>query len=54
MCFEYDDVLNTQRQTIYSQRLRVRRARDIKDSIVKMIDNTIARAVHAAVGEILS
>ena len=48
---EYDDVLNTQRQTIYSQRLQVLEGKDVKDSIVKMIDDTIARAVHAAVGE---
>ncbi|MDY3619263.1 preprotein translocase subunit SecA [Agathobaculum sp.] len=48
---EYDDVLNTQRQTIYSQRLQVLEGKDVKDNIVKMIDDTIARAVHAAIGE---
>ena len=48
---EYDDVLNTQRQTIYAQRLQVLEGKDVKDNIMGMIDDTIARAVHAAVGE---
>ncbi|WP_125116023.1 preprotein translocase subunit SecA [Agathobaculum sp. Marseille-P7918] len=48
---EYDDVLNTQRQTIYSQRLQVLEGKDVKDNIMSMIDDTIARAVHAAIGE---
>ncbi|MGI6181959.1 MAG: preprotein translocase subunit SecA, partial [Agathobaculum sp.] len=48
---EYDDVLNTQRQTIYSQRLQVLEGKDIKENIVRMIDDTVARAVHAAIGE---
>ena len=46
---EYDDVLNTQRQTIYGQRLQVLEGKDIKDNILHMVDDTIARAVHAAV-----
>jgi len=44
-------VLNTQRQTIYAQRLQVLEGKDVKDNIVKMIDDTIAHAVHAAIGE---
>ncbi len=48
---EYDDVLNTQRQTIYAQRLQVLEGKDVKDSIIKMIDDQVARAVHGAVGE---
>ncbi len=48
---EYDDVLNTQRQTIYAQRLQVLEGKDIKDSIIKMIDEQVAKAVHAAIGE---
>nr|WP_302666093.1 preprotein translocase subunit SecA [uncultured Agathobaculum sp.] len=48
---EYDDVLNTQRQTIYGQRLQVLEGKDIKDNILNMVDDTIARAVHAAIGE---
>ena len=39
---EYDDVLNTQRQTIYAQRLQVLEGKDVKDNIVKMIDDTCA------------
>ncbi len=48
---EYDDVLNTQRQTIYAQRLQVLEGKDVKDNIIKMIDDQVARAVHGAVGE---
>ena len=48
---EYDDVLNTQRQTIYAQRLQVLEGKDVKDNIMGMIDDTIARAAHAAIGE---
>ncbi|MDO5141730.1 MAG: preprotein translocase subunit SecA [Eubacteriales bacterium] len=48
---EYDDVLNTQRQTIYSQRLQVLEGKDVKDNILHMVDDTIAHAVHAAIGE---
>ena len=48
---EYDDVLNTQRQTIYGQRLQVLEGKDVKDNILSMIDDTIDRAVHAAIGE---
>ena len=39
---EYDDVLNTQRQTIYAQRLQVLEGKDVKDNIMGMIDDTIA------------
>ena len=35
-------MLNTQRQTIYAQRLQVLEGKDVKDNIVKMIDETIA------------
>ena len=48
---EYDDVLNTQRKTIYAQRLQVLEGKDVKDNIMGMIDDTISRAVHAATGE---
>nr|WP_297174546.1 preprotein translocase subunit SecA [uncultured Agathobaculum sp.] len=48
---EYDDVLNTQRKTIYAQRLQVLEGKDVKDNIMGMIDDTISRAVHAAIGE---
>ena len=48
---EYDAVLNTHPQTIYEQRLQVLEGKDVKDNIMGMIDDTIARAVHAAIGE---
>ncbi len=48
---EYDDVLNTQRQTIYAQRLQVLEGKDIKDNIISMIDDQVAKAVHSAIGE---
>ncbi|WP_031472618.1 preprotein translocase subunit SecA [Agathobaculum desmolans] len=48
---EYDDVLNTQRQTIYAQRLQVLEGKDVKENILKMVDDTVAHAVHAAIGE---
>ncbi len=48
---EYDDVLNTQRQTIYAQRLQVLEGKDIKDNIIGMINDQVSKAVHAAIGE---
>ena len=48
---EYDDVMNTQRETIYSQRLKVLSGEDVSSNILSMIDTTIENAVHAAVGE---
>ncbi len=48
---EYDDVMNKQREIIYGQRLKVLSGEDVKDAIVGMIDDTIDRAVDAAVGE---
>ncbi len=44
-------MLNSQREIIYAQRLQVLEGKDVKDNIVKMIDDTIAHAVHAAIGE---
>ena len=48
---EYDDVMNTQRETIYSQRLKVLSGEDVSGNILSMLDTTIENAVHAAVGE---
>ena len=48
---EYDDVMNTQRETIYSQRLKVLSGEDVSSNILSMIDTTIENAVHAAIGE---
>ncbi len=38
---QYDDVMNKQRELIYTQRNQVLDGKDIKDSILKMIDETI-------------
>ncbi len=38
---EYDDVMNKQRELIYSQRNRVLNGEDIKETVLKMIDDTI-------------
>ncbi len=38
---EYDDVMNKQRELIYKQRNRVLDGENIKDTILKMIDDTI-------------
>ena len=38
---EYDDVMNKQRELIYEQRNRVLNGENIKDMIVKMIDDTV-------------
>ncbi|MDO4607634.1 MAG: preprotein translocase subunit SecA [Clostridia bacterium] len=38
---EYDDVMNKQRELIYNQRNRVLDGESIKDTVIKMIDDTI-------------
>ncbi|MCF2670736.1 MAG: preprotein translocase subunit SecA [Butyricicoccus sp.] len=48
---EYDDVMNTMRETIYKQRLQVLSGEDVSQNILSMIDSTIENAVHAAIGE---
>ena len=48
---EYDDVMNVQRQTIYSQRLQVLDGDDIRPVIVKMTNGLIDDAVTGAVGD---
>ncbi len=42
---EYDDVMNTQREVIYSQRAKVLNGEDIHQTIMKMIDESIASVV---------
>jgi preprotein translocase subunit SecA len=44
---QYDDVMNTQRETIYSQRRRVLEGEDVTDTIRRMTDRVIERTVHA-------
>ena len=41
----YDDVLNTQREIIYTQRAQVLDGEDLHDSILKMMDEMIANTV---------
>ena len=38
---EYDDVMNKQRELIYTQRNRVLNGEDLKETVLKMIDGTI-------------
>ena len=38
---QYDDVRNKQRELIYSQRNKVLDGEDLKDTVLKMIDETI-------------
>jgi len=48
---EYDDVMNKQREIIYSQRQKVLEGEDISDSIQSMIKGQIELAISGAVGE---
>ncbi|MEA4823572.1 MAG: preprotein translocase subunit SecA [Clostridiaceae bacterium] len=48
---EYDDVMNVQRQTIYSQRLKVLNGEDLKPVIAKMVDGIIDDAVAGIFGD---
>ena len=43
--------MNTQRETIYSQRLKVLSGEDVSSNILSMIDTTIENTVHSVVGE---
>jgi len=44
---EYDDVMNQQRELIYSQRRRVLLGENMKETVQQMIEATVGRAVHA-------
>lgn len=48
---EYDDVMNTQRGVIYSQRMQVLNGENLKDSIQGMLTNVITSAVNKVLGE---
>ncbi len=50
---QYDDVMNKQREVIYGQRQKVLNGEDIKDTIIRMIENAIDEMVelHCAGGE---
>ncbi len=43
---DYDDVMNKQRELIYSQRNRVLDGEDIKETVRKMVDQTVESAVN--------
>ena len=38
---QYDDVMNTQRETIYAERRQVLDGKDLKDNVLTMMDNVI-------------
>ena len=44
---EYDDVMNKQREVIYSQRREILAGRDIRESFLGMLDDTIEEIVSA-------
>ncbi len=44
---QYDDVMNTQREMIYSQRRRVLEGEDVSQAILEMKNKVIERYVHA-------
>ncbi|HEY6277243.1 MAG TPA: preprotein translocase subunit SecA, partial [Streptosporangiaceae bacterium] len=48
---KYDDVLNRQRQVIYSERRTVLEGADLQDQIKQMIDEVVAAYVAGATGE---
>ena len=47
---EYDDIMNKQRQIIYSQRRRVLDGEDLKQTIAKMIEDVIANSIEEFAG----
>ena len=42
---EYDDVMNQQREVIYSQRHKILHQENLKDTIKEMVDETVARTM---------
>ena len=44
---QYDDVMNTQRETIYSERRQVLDGKDLKDNVITMMDNVIEGTVNS-------
>jgi preprotein translocase subunit SecA len=48
---DYDDVLNAQREVIYSQRRRVLEGEDVKEPIQEMVAEVIDRIVHEHTAE---
>ena len=48
---QYDDVMNQQREIIYSQRRQVLNGENLKDSFTKMVENTVNTLVDRFCGE---
>ena len=48
---EYDDVMNRQRELIYGQRMEVLEGKDIQDSVMKMVTQSIAQTVSEFAGD---
>ncbi len=50
---QYDDVMNKQREVIYGQRQKVLNGEDLRDTIIRMIENAVDEMVelHCAGGE---
>ena len=48
---QYDDVMNQQREIIYGQRQKVLNGEDLRDTILKMLDDVVAKRVQSVVGE---
>ena len=48
---QYDDVMNKQREVIYSQRRQVLNGESLKESFMKMIENTVDSLVERFCGE---
>ncbi len=51
---DYDDVLNRQREIIYTQRNQVLNGEDIHDTVIKMVEDTIANNVNMYLGSDLN
>src|SRR5690625_3854020 len=48
---KYDDVLNSQRLVIYDERRRVLEGEDLREQMVKMLDDSVASYVRATTAE---
>ena len=48
---EYDDVMNQQRQVLYEQRRRILEGEDMKDQILRMVDELINHAMNTYADE---
>lgn len=49
---QYDDVMNKQREVIYSQRRRVLEGENLRDSIMDMVEAVVDNAIEMYIGEL--